>query len=101
MFIRSPGPHLAGSFGELGAPKIRPGKPHWIIVDAGVRRPNQEWHWPRWLSMTEDDREELEHKLRRNKNAVPCGTRPPKSQRSFAGSASVSTAGPRPEQSHE
>ena len=55
---------------KLGAPNIGPGKLHWLILDVGVRRPNQKWHWPRWLSMTDDDREELENKFRHNQNAV-------------------------------
>jgi AraC family L-rhamnose operon regulatory protein RhaS len=55
---------------KLGAPNIGPGKLHWLILDVGVRRPNQKWHWPRWLSMIDDDREELEKKLRQNQNAV-------------------------------
>jgi AraC family L-rhamnose operon regulatory protein RhaS len=36
-------------------PNIGPGKRHWLILDVGVRRPNQEWRWPRWLTMTDDD----------------------------------------------
>ena len=55
---------------KLGAPNIGPGKLHWLILDVGVRRPNQKWRWPRWLSMTDDDRENLENKLRHNPSAV-------------------------------
>ena len=55
---------------KLGAPDIGPGKIHWLILDVGVRRPNQEWRWPRWLAMTDDDRIELSKKLRHTENPV-------------------------------
>jgi AraC family L-rhamnose operon regulatory protein RhaS len=55
---------------QLGAPNIGPGKLHWLILDVGVRRPNQEWRWPRWLTLTESDRVELTRKLRHNENPV-------------------------------
>jgi AraC family L-rhamnose operon regulatory protein RhaS len=55
---------------KLGAPNIGPGKLHWLILDVGVRRPNQEWRWPRWLTLTDADRDELTRKLRHNENAV-------------------------------
>jgi len=55
---------------KLGAPHIMPGKLHWLILDLGVRRPNQEWRWPRWLSMTDDDRAELTKELRHNEKSV-------------------------------
>lgn len=55
---------------KLGTPNIGPGKIHWLILDLGVRRPNQEWRWPRWLSMTNDDRSDLTKKLRHNENPV-------------------------------
>ena len=55
---------------KLGAPNIGPGKLHWLILDVGVRRPNQEWRWPRWLTLTAEDKAELTRKLRHNENAV-------------------------------
>lgn len=55
---------------KLGAPNIGPGKLHWFILDVGVRRPNQEWRWPRWLVLTDKDRKELTQKLRHNENPV-------------------------------
>jgi AraC family L-rhamnose operon regulatory protein RhaS len=68
----------AGQFGitrpwqlhKLGAPNIGPGKVHWLILDVGVRRPNQDWRWPAWLSLTKADRAELTQKLRHNENPV-------------------------------
>lgn len=55
---------------KLGAPNIGPGRLHWLILDVGVRRPNQEWCWPRWLTLTAIDRKELSIKLRHNENPV-------------------------------
>lgn len=55
---------------QLGAPNIGPGMLHWLILDLGVRRPNQEWQWPSWLTLTDADRRELTRKLRQNENPV-------------------------------
>jgi len=55
---------------KLGAPNIGPGKLHWLILDVGVRRPNQDWRWPRWVTLTPDDKAQLTRKLRHNENAV-------------------------------
>jgi AraC-like DNA-binding protein len=55
---------------KLGAPNIGPGKLHWLILDVGVRRPNQDWRWPRWLTLTAADQAELTRKLRHNENPV-------------------------------
>ena len=55
---------------KLGAPNIGPGKLHWLILDVGVRRPNQEWRWPHWLTLTTADKAELTRKLRHNESAV-------------------------------
>jgi len=55
---------------KLGAPNIGPGKLHWLILDVGVRRPNQDWRWPRWVTLTAQDKAELTRKLRYNENAV-------------------------------
>ena len=55
---------------RLGAPNIGPGKLHWLILDVGVRRPNQDWSWPEWLTLTEADKAQLTRKLRHNANVV-------------------------------
>ena len=43
---------------------------HWLILDVGVRRPNQEWRWPDWLMLTPQDLAELTRKLRHNEMPV-------------------------------
>jgi AraC family L-rhamnose operon regulatory protein RhaS len=55
---------------KLGAPNIGPGRLHWLILDVGVRRPHQNWHWPPWMILTKDDLAELTRKLRHNENPV-------------------------------
>jgi len=55
---------------KLGAPNIGPGRLHWLILDVGVRRPNQQWHWPGWIVLTPPDRAELTRKLRLSENPV-------------------------------
>jgi AraC family L-rhamnose operon regulatory protein RhaS len=55
---------------KLGAPNLGPGRVHWIILDVGVRRPNQEWRWPSWVVLTPRDRQELTQQLRHNENPV-------------------------------
>lgn len=55
---------------KLGDPNIEPGRLHWLIVDVGVRRPNQEWRWPNWLVLTPQDLAELTRKLRHNEMPV-------------------------------
>jgi len=55
---------------KLGNPNIGPGRLHWLIVDVGVRRPNQEWQWPDWLVLTKPDLAELTRKLRHNETPI-------------------------------
>src|SRR5206468_3315825 len=43
---------------------------HWLIIDVGVRRPNQEWRWPDWITLTACDLEELTLKLRQTHHPV-------------------------------
>ena len=55
---------------KLGAPNIGPGRLHWLILDVAVRRPHQNWRWPKWMVLTPDDLAELTQKLRRNEHPV-------------------------------
>lgn len=55
---------------KLGAPNIGPGRLHWLILDVGVRRPHQDWRWPKWVMLTHEDLAELTRKLRHNENPV-------------------------------
>jgi AraC family L-rhamnose operon regulatory protein RhaS len=55
---------------KLGDPYVGPGRVHWLIIDVGVRRPDDPWRWPNWVTLTPGDLSELTHKLRDNKMAV-------------------------------
>ena len=55
---------------KLGGPNIGPGRLHWLILDVGVRRPHQDWRWPKWVVLTKRDLAELTRKLRHNENPV-------------------------------
>ena len=49
---------------RVGDPNIGPGRLHWLIIDVGVRRPNQPWKWPSWLMLSATESEELTDILR-------------------------------------
>ena len=59
---------------RVGNPNIAASRLHFLIIDAGVRRPHQAWNWPSWVSLTDDDRKELTQYIRYTKNAVWRGT---------------------------
>jgi AraC family L-rhamnose operon regulatory protein RhaS len=41
-----------------------------LIIDVGVRRPNQAWKWPWWLLLSQPDLDELTSILRHNEQPV-------------------------------
>jgi len=55
---------------KLGDPNIGRGRLYWLILDVGVRRPNQEWVWPPWVMLSPHDLGELTRKLRHGDRAV-------------------------------
>lgn len=55
---------------RVGNPNLGPGCLHWIIIDVGVRRPNQNWKWPNWCILTPEDLKELTRILRGNEHPV-------------------------------
>lgn len=55
---------------RLGDPHVGRGKLHWLILDVGVRRPNQEWEWPAWVVLTPRDLADLTRKLRHGETVV-------------------------------
>ena len=44
---------------EVGGPMVTPSRLAWIILDVGVRRPNQIWDWPDWVLLSADERARL------------------------------------------
>ena len=55
---------------RLGNPNIGHSRLSWMILDVGVRRPDEEWKWPEWLILSQRDLSELTGKLRLGENAV-------------------------------
>lgn len=51
---------------KVGDPSIGIGKFYWVIIDLGIRRPHQEWVWPDWIMMTQEDLSRLTKILRQN-----------------------------------
>jgi AraC family L-rhamnose operon regulatory protein RhaS len=55
---------------RVGSPMVGPSRLHWLILDVGVRRPNQVWRWPEWVMLGAPDREELAAILRQTDQPV-------------------------------
>ena len=55
---------------RLGGPNIAAGRLHWLIIDLGVRRPDQPWRWPPWVLLTPPDLQEITNVLRLNEHPV-------------------------------
>jgi AraC family L-rhamnose operon regulatory protein RhaS len=53
-------------FHRVGDPHIGPSRLIWLILDVGVRRPNQPWQWPDWLVCDPADLDTLTTLLRFN-----------------------------------
>jgi len=54
---------------RVGNPHIPPSALIWVILDVGVRRPNQNWKWPGWLLFSESDTRKLTQLLRQNEQS--------------------------------
>lgn len=55
---------------KVGNPHIGSTRLHWLILDVGVRRPDQRWHWPDWLVLCPDDVRRLTTLLSHNEQPV-------------------------------
>lgn len=55
---------------RLGAPHVTASCVHWLILDTGVRRPNQTWVWPDWIILSNHDRQSLTTMLSQNEQPV-------------------------------
>ena len=54
----------------VGDPYVHSGRLIWVIVDVGVRRPDQAWRWPSWLMLSKRDLERLTQLLRHTEQPV-------------------------------
>jgi AraC-like DNA-binding protein len=55
---------------KFGAPNIGRGRLHWLILDVEVRRPHQDWSWPKWIVMSKGDLAELTERWQHIKNPI-------------------------------
>jgi AraC family transcriptional regulator, 4-hydroxyphenylacetate 3-monooxygenase operon regulatory protein len=55
---------------QVGNPNVSQGRLHWLILDVGVRRPNQAWKWPQWIMLSPSDLAELAGILRQTEQPV-------------------------------
>ncbi|XCF07150.1 AraC family transcriptional regulator [Tamlana crocina] len=55
---------------KVGNPNIGMGKFYWVIIDLGVRRPHQDWVWPDWITLTNNDLSQLTTILRHNEKSI-------------------------------
>jgi len=49
---------------RVGRPLVTASRLSWVIIDLGVRRPNQLWEWPSWIVLDPPRLERLTRKLR-------------------------------------
>lgn len=55
---------------RVGDPDVNASNLHWLIIDVGVRRPNQTWQWPDWVALAPQDLARLTTLLQHNEHAV-------------------------------
>lgn len=55
---------------RVGTPHVGASKLGWVIIDVGVRRPNQRWAWPEWVMLTDGELKRLTVLLNRNDQLV-------------------------------
>lgn len=55
---------------RVGAPNVSASRLIWVILDVGVRRPNQPWRWPQWVILGPKDLAQLTEILRHNEQPV-------------------------------
>jgi AraC family L-rhamnose operon regulatory protein RhaS len=62
---------------RVGQPCVEASHLAWIILDVGMRRPNQTWQWPDWLVLTPGERDRLAVLLSQNEQPLwSIGRRP-------------------------
>lgn len=55
---------------RVGNPTVGASRLFWLILDLGVRRPNQPWKWPRWMLLDPTLQQRLTDQLRHHEATV-------------------------------
>lgn len=59
---------------RVGRANVNASRLHWLILDLGVRRPNQRWEWPKWVMLSKDEINRLTDYLQYNEHPVWSGS---------------------------
>ena len=54
----------------IGAPHVGASRLVWILLDAGLRRPSEQWHWPGWMLFSDAEAHHLGQLLTQNMRPV-------------------------------
>jgi AraC family L-rhamnose operon regulatory protein RhaS len=60
---------------QVGKPLISASRMHWLILDVGVRRPNDLWAWPKWINFAPQDLAKFTQLLSHNEQVIWQGNR--------------------------
>lgn len=55
---------------SIGDPVVGPSRLLWLILDGGLRRPNESWNWPEWMVFSEEEAHTLGRILTQNNQPV-------------------------------
>ncbi len=55
---------------RVGNPNISTSRLIWLILDLGIRRPDQPWRWPEWVMLDSSDMDQLTDLLRHHEQPV-------------------------------
>lgn len=55
---------------SIGEPVVGPSRLLWLILDGGLRRPNESWSWPEWMVFSEEEARTLGKILTQNNQPV-------------------------------
>jgi len=55
---------------RVGGPHLGASRLSWLILDMGVRHPNQSWIWPKWIALSPSEKKRMSSMLRKNDHPV-------------------------------
>lgn len=55
---------------RVGNPQVTPSKLFWCIIDVGVRRPHDQWQWPDWVLLGDNEKSSLTRLLSQKEKAA-------------------------------
>lgn len=55
---------------SIGNPTVGSSRLLWIILDGGLRRPSEDWHWPEWMVLSSEEADRLGRLLTQNEQPL-------------------------------